>query len=740
MKRFFLIAVLGTAAFAAAAEQRLRDYDAELGTAYRSDLVGPEMWTVTDALKGRYSGKPASYRTMELPSEVWRVPRPGLQGRLYIVHDTGLDDALSLVVEDGGASLDLVAVRNRWTPGGMDTFYRSASLDRPDDDPEVGSTVLHERKCILDDNVFVAEATLKNTSATSRTYRVRIVAADALPRKPGPFAFTTTSMCRPTARTCFGALRTTDGRLVRTFVLAPGARRTFRYGFAVGGASAAAVGTALDRALAAPDPFAGNARCFSRWMEENAPELDLSDGDLYRLWVYRWYLLWRGTHVARRVIPDHEYPRAAVYESPMGEWFGCVIGLPVPMQVQELAWMRDPSVGRSHLLNWCEKVVGYRGYIQFTGMAAWRFCQNHPDAAFAKRICPELLKDALHRQGKDPSRLPVQRGSWSTGAEYQANFYQFVTPKWDYRHDHEFNKRDKERFPVASMIRLDTAGFVLGDLLGCSRLATLAGDADAARDSAARAAAGLETIRRRHWDERLGLFLAADPETGRLADEAACYDSFVPYMWGMVREPEYLRAFDKFCDPAWFWDDCPISTVAKTCPMYCGGNYIRGPFLETSGRNHRYGCCWNGPAWHYADSLAAEAFGQAAQADPSRRAAWLEYFRAWTLSHYLYGDRTVPRAAENFRPEDGARVGCAYDYLHSSWIDPFLRWWCGISVSDDLKTVAFEPFATGNFRVARVPVAGRELTFESKSGALTVADAAGRVLASGKGRLTLAAR
>jgi len=727
---FFVLAV-------AQAPGGVRDFNAELETAYRSDLVGPEMWTITARFEGRLKGDAASYRSTELPGRVYAEPKPGLSGHLHLVHETELNDAVGLDVTDGGTPLVFAAVRNRWTPAWMETYYRSVSLGRRDDSPQLGATVLKERKCIDGDNVFVSETVLKNTSSSSRVYTVTIRLKPSVPRTPGAFAFTTTSMARKVPRVSHAAVGASDGRLVRSLTLAPNETATFRYAFAVGGESVAAVTAARDRALAAANPFKANAARFNAWMAKNAPTLEIADADIRKLYVYRWYLVWRGIHEARRIIPDHEYPRVAVYESPMGGWYDCVIGLPVPMQVQEMSWMRDPAVGRAHLRNWCAKVIGYRGYIQFTAMAAWRFYLNHPDAAFAREIYGELLSDAKARQGADPSKLPVQYGSWTTGAEYQANFYQFTDPKWDYRHDCEYSNKEKGGFPIARLVRLDTAGYVLGDLVGAGRLAAAAGDVAAAGEAAARAAAGVKTIKERHWDERLGLFLAADPKTYRLADEAACYDSFAPYLWGLVRDPAYLKAFDKFCDPAWFWDDYPITTVAKTCPMYCGGNFIRGPFGATPVKPKNYGCCWNGPMWHYADSLAAEAFGQAARLDPARREMWIGYFRRWTESHFLYGDRTAPRAAEHYRPEDGARIGGAYDYFHSSWIDPFIRYWCGVTLSDDLKTLSFEPFSPEDFVLGGAVVGGTAYDFVQRDGVLTVAEASGRVLASGRGRVTL---
>ena len=148
--------------------------------------------------------------------------------------------------------------------------------------------------------------------------------------------------------------------------------------------------------------------------------------------------------------------------------------------------------------------------------------------------------------------------------------------------------------------------------------------------------------------------------------------------------------------------------------------------------------------WHYANALAAEAFGQGARRRPELRAKWVEFFHAWNESHWLYGDRTAPRAAEHFRPEDGAREGGAWDYLHSSWIDPFMRYYCGIQLAENGRTIRFEPFAAEDFRLANVPLAGSEFTFvlrmEGDERHLAVYDAAGKRLASGVGGLDVPVR
>ena len=723
------------------------DANGQLATAYRSDIVGPEVWTST-ARSTECEGTRESYTKGQVPYFLNAAPKPGLSGVLHVVHETPVVDALSLrIVEEGDSGsreLEWVPVRNRWTPAFCTTYYRNIPARASSTECDwVGDSVLKERKCIDSGNVFIAEATLKNTGRVPRTYEVKVVpAALLLPEGCDAtgyaWSFKTTSMGKERARRCSVSIGTSFGSLSTQVKVEPHGECTFRYAVAFGAGTPEEVKAALGARLSAKDPFAANEEEFNGWFLREVPLLATEDADIAKMYVYRWFVVKRNTHEARRVIADHEYPRAAVYESPSGGWYNCVIPLSVPFQLNELSWMRSPAVARAHLLNWCDRVRGYtKLYIQSTAMSAWHLLQNHPDRELAAKIAPALVADAMRRSGGG-EKLPVIAGSWPTGAEYQPNFYCFTDPPWDCRHDEQFVSQGFRR---ARLVRLDGAMCSIGSLEGASRVARMAGDVKSADDCHALAMTQLGTLCKGHWSERDGIFLAADPETGRLAENAACFDSFAPYMWGILKDARYDVAFDKLVDRRWFWDDFPVTTVQKSCPMYFGQNgIVVGPVASPT-NTLRYGCCWNGPTWHYSDSRVAEAFGRVASRSPQRRAKWLEFFDGWTRSHFLYGDRTLPRAAEHLRPEDGAHCGDAWDYMHSAWIDPFIRYWCGVSVSDDLKRVCFDPFAEVPFSLENVPLAGGVYSFEQRrdasGGMRRFIRRGGTVLAEGEGALSV---
>ena len=487
MKRRTLLGAVGVTVVLASACARAAmplDANAELGSAYRCDLPGPEVWTSTCGGKS-LDGTADGYFKTEVPARRFGVPAPGMSGLLYVVHMvSGLKDPVRLEIVEDNVRVALVPVRNRWTPSFMTTYYRSLpNAASPADEKRVGRIVLKERKAILSDNTFLAEATIKNTSSLPLKCRVSVRTGGDLPAPGSPakaWRFVTKSMNRDAERVTYAACDTSFGGGIAPLELPPHGEHTFRYALAFSPDSTSDAKDRIVRALAGSDAFAANARAFNDWFARNVPRLETGNPDLLKMYLYRWFVVKRGTHDARRVIPDHEYPRRAVYESPVGSWYGCVIGLPVPVQIQEIAWMRDPGVLRDHVLNWCEKVRGYRGYIQYTGQAIVQALENHPSEAFARQILPAVTQFARASAGNDPARLPVQRGSWSTGAEYQPNFYQFTEPKWDFRHDSEFAK--KEGFPVAQLVRLDTAIYAIGNLLGAAKLAETAGDATLAAD------------------------------------------------------------------------------------------------------------------------------------------------------------------------------------------------------------------------------------------------------------------
>jgi hypothetical protein len=709
-----------------------------LGNSCRTDLFGGEM-----ACDGGADGEPtgAAAFTQEgrfpenvtpdlwpgseirgsVPALDWGKPGFGLMGTWAFANPTALRDVLRVKVaernEGGARTLDFLPTRHRWTPAGTLTFYRSLPAGSGSY-PYAGTLAIKEQKCITEDGVFATEWTL--THDQGKSARFDILLETPFSAAPGSDLLVVDTA---THARCLGKEVPLQGHaaigfhgksgLAREVALGPFESVTLRFGLAVDLTGAKNPPEALQAALGDAEVFARRERSINRWFDDNVPPLSTADGDLMKVYYYRWFLLYRARHHPAPAVPHHPYPRPCFYESPFGDWFGGVVGLSVGLQLQEAKWARkETAFAEGHIAHWTADIANYQRYVQFAPAAMAEYLAQRPIPADKARLFEEVKAYCQKRQNPDdPDDFPIQVGSWPTGAEYQPNFYQFTRPPWDWRQDHEGVKGTDRR--PAALIRLDTVMALVLNLRGASRLGRGLGRREEAMGLDRRADRLLARMKAELWDERLGLFLGADPQTRARADEAPCFDSFMPFLCEETHEPRYLKAFDAFFDPRQFWDEFPIATVSKKCPMYASGNAITGPTEATLENPHPYACCWNGPVWHFSNTFAAWSLGAVACGENGRhlRAGWLEFMARWTDLHFLYGDRSVPMANEHSRPVDGARFRRFHDYFHSSWIDPFLKYWAGIRWEGESRVLTFDPFTPEPFRLGQVPIAGREWTF-----------------------------
>ncbi|WP_193213761.1 MGH1-like glycoside hydrolase domain-containing protein [Luteolibacter marinus] len=723
-----------------------------LSNSSRTDLIGRDLWTTGKEVNDERVSKPDLSGRPQVPEQNWTPPALGMNGVFAAGHQTPLADVIRIKVRQhvGGevVPLDLVVTRHQWTPAWSITHYRPLPSGKPGSYPFSGTIAIKETKCVTGDDVFVTRLEILNDSRGDTTVdllletpeftrsddgKVRFDAetnvggiSGGAPGKRGGWPINPTGFLSTSGDLAFG-----EG-----IVLPPQKTKTLRLAFAVDETGTTNAADRVAATLADPDPFKRHEQDFNAWFDAKVPAFTTDDPDLAKLYYYRWFLVKRNIHDPKRFIANHPYKRPAIYESPIGDWFCAVIGLPIPVQVQEVRWCRDITPGKDHILNWAENVhYQYRDYLQFTPAALWNFYKINPDpeirAAVAQPATDYAWKDVpVHGQ----PQLPVQEGSWPTGAEYQPNFYQFTKPEpWDWRHDVEGHKQG---LPYAKSVRLDKAAFTIANLYGAAHFMEELGNTRSFTDSRAQADRMLETVKQKHWKD--GFFYSADPETGALADQAAGYDGFLPFLFGMIRDPQYFTAFDRFFDPDWFWSEYPITTVAKNSPMYWSGNCLTGPTAASVAEPHVYHCCWNGPMWNYNNSAMCNALGSVAATPGGAkyRDGWLEFYRRWSDSHFIYGDRSVPCALEHLRPTDGANFRRqVVDYFHSAWLDPLYSFWAGISVPDSRDRVRFDPFTDEDFRLENVPAGGRELTFVQQDGRRSVLDADGKLLAEGAGAL-----
>lgn len=679
------------------------NYNRFLENSQRSDVIGRNIYTM-----GRGHDSDAFRREMTAwPHRDWDTPSLGLPGVIAIGHQIDVKDVLTLKIMADGREQAFTPVRNRWTPAWMQTYYRSA----PDTEyyPRSGVLCVKECKGFLPDDTFLAELTLFNDKRETVEAEISLEV---------PFADIGAGCYAVEAKTQPGSLgkqyplngfaaAITDGS-GKVTIPANGSV-TVRYAFAYDPEDKEA---AMERARAAFDirePFQLCEERFNRWMEEHTPKLETENTDILKIYYYRYFLIYRGIHTPDAVIPGHDFEGECVYESPFGYWFGATVGLSVPLQVEEMKWMKDRHAVYSQLHNWKRGAGNSKGYIQATPMAVWNLYQLTGDRSLLEELYGDCRGYSFGKYDPEkPEQLPVTSGSWGTGAEYQPSFYQYTEPKWDWRNDNE-GVWWNQGFEFTELYRVDECMFLAGNLTACANMARVLEKTEDQAMLEECAGTVLRRIRELCWNEEKGFFFDCDVKTGRQCGEAYCYDGFFPMLWNLFGK-DYYKVFSYLEKDGPFDCDFPVISVDKNCPMYWFDNCLTGPTAASEKEPHYYECSWNGPTWPFATSFVLEALGAAAAEDEGLQGLWNRLFERYTELHFDGGDRSLPRLAEHYRGTDGVSFSPYHEYFHSTWVTLFMSYWAGIHVEDG--QVSFAPMTKAEFTLEGVELWGRKYRFK----------------------------
>lgn len=672
-----------------------------LETSRRSDVRGTNIYT-------------AGRRALNRPDantdlSQWDPPSPGLPGIAAIGHHIDVTDLILPEIRLDGAVQEFIPVRNRWTPAFSDTYYRT----RPTGEyRKSGLFALREQKCFTENDVFVGHLTLSNDDRDPHEAEIQLrVPFEA--QSDGIYTVTARILPRSLkkAMTLRGhAAAFTDCGSSARITLPPQSRVSLRYGFAFSAAGAKEAQQMLEEALRCDTVFADAEERFNRWMEENAPVLHTENTDMKKLYYYRFFVIKSAWHTPADVLPDSDYTKGCVNESPFGGWFGAPVGLPVPLQLEELKWMKNPNALRTHIANWSADKGNMQGYIQFTPMAVWNAYRQTGDTSLIADAYEACARYTRQKCTEDPASLPVTLGSWITGAEYQPSFYQFTEPKWDWQYDTE-GERQNLGYSRTSLWRVDECAMHAANLRACADMAAHLGKTEEESFFRERAGAILRHLCRISWNEEQQFFFDVDPASSRQCDEACCYDGFTPLMFGLA-DKKYRSVFSHLAAGGDMDSGFSVTSVNKSCPMYWFDNCIAGPTASSKAEPHPYGCSWNGPVWPFAVSLVLDALGNSACDDIALRPLWSRLFGEYSELHFHQGDRSTPCICEHYRPTDGVCFSPYTEYFHSEWLNLFLSYWAGIRGDGDC--VEFSPFTEEAFSLEGIRLNGKFYRFTQK--------------------------
>lgn len=260
---------------------------------------------------------------------------------------------MALQLFDGERALTFAPIRHRWTPAWTQTYYCST----PDESyyPNSGCIAIREQKGFNTEDVFVCRIVLKNEKRETARLRVKLITP-----------FEQDEIHLPIYAGALGCRLTLDGFIALlerelTLEIPAHSSVSFALAFAFSKESPACAEKAASAALTADDPFAEKERAFNRFIDDHAPQLICEDTDILKAYYYRWFLLYRALHCPSAVISGHPVEGNCLYESPYGSWYGCPVGLPVPLHLEEAKWMRTGDIARTDADNWLRGLTCYQG-------------------------------------------------------------------------------------------------------------------------------------------------------------------------------------------------------------------------------------------------------------------------------------------------------------------------------------------------------------------------------------------
>ena len=424
-----------------------------------------------------------------------------------------------------------------------------------------------------------------------------------------------------------------------------------------------------------------------RWWAEQIPLFDCPDEAWKRCWYYRWFLV--------RVNYAEEDSTPGFYEGKRGH-FKRHITYSAPHIMDETRWLRDSkyAYGMAEILGRRREPSGRRfgGYTHWIPATLWGTYCVHPDLKMLARLVPAWAEDTrtAFPGDLDPDRpdfdyLLEPPNHWRTGMEWQPAWFYFAG--YDRGQEARLWRPDYTAYYYANAQAVAAAYRALSDV-----------DEGLAKEFDALAARIKAAMLRHMWDPETQYFYSL-----RVGDGAKAWAKEVvgvyPFVFG-IPEREHLGAFRSLLSPLEFWGPWPVTTCSMLCPMFTPRVHL---------------CNWNGPVWPHAETLVANALGQAVRTYQSPLVTRDHLFRfldAYTRLHFEdKGAWRQPNVHEEGDADTGDMQGCP-DYFHSTYCDLVISLVGGLvpRPDDDVELSPTAAVAWDHFRIDRIPYHGHQLS------------------------------
>ncbi len=433
----------------------------------------------------------------------------------------------------------------------------------------------------------------------------------------------------------------------------------------------------LARTLRQADPLAANRADWQRFYEREVPQFACSDAGLNELYALRWFLLKFST--AGGSLGLFQYP--VVMEGRQAFQTYCCYS--APFLAFDMNWAGDPRVGFGHIANMTRVAYADGRFPWYatprtndvpldhpskTGNSllpytAWLWYQTHGDKVRLRALYPTMAKNLrwwISDRDPDDNGLFSIDHQLETGMDDLHRRWKTGTPK---------------RYEA-----VDATTYTYLNVQAVAKMARELGqpeDAAYFENYAQKSARALLSVT---WDKSLLRFRDRNPDTGELSDyNSICI--FYPLMSDAVGREQMREVGRYLLNPREFWTPHPIPALSQSDPEF---DPIR-----------RY---WAGPSWPAATSHVVEGLAASAKRlDRSLLPRAAELFKRAAANHLQ------PRADfyEHYDPFTGQGLSGFRDYMHSWWIDVYIRHLAGMEPQDD-GGIVIDPLPMGfNFLALR---------------------------------------
>jgi hypothetical protein len=434
--------------------------------------------------------------------------------------------------------------------------------------------------------------------------------------------------------------------------------------------------THLSRVLKQKDAVAMNRRDWQRFYELEVPQFECSDAGLNELYGFRWFLLKFST--AGGELGFFKYP--VVMEGRQAFQTYCCYS--APFMAFDINWLADPKAGWGHIANMAHAAYADGRFPWYTSPrtnevpldhssktgvsllpdALWKWYQIHGDRKLLAELYPAMKRNVewwIRERDADGNGLFEIDHQLETGMD-------------------DLNRRWKRGPNPERYEAVDATTYALANLRAVAAMAGELGDTTASERFGTYGDRCERALLHIAWEHGSSRFLDRNPLSGELSDYTAI-TVFYPLFAASVPEVILDGLTRRYLlSPDHFWLPHPLPAISRSDPEF-------DPVK-------RY---WAGPSWPAATTHVIEGFAVAAKRQDRTLLP-----RAAELLKMAARNHLQPRADfyERYDPFTGKPLSRFRDYMHSWWVDLYVRHIAGLEPQDD-GSLVIDPLPLGLERV-----------------------------------------